>query len=96
MYRKSSYVIRLAAFVLITLLIVSWPVSAATSVPMEEVSPTATWDVVETSPEISEAPEQGQKNNRSKQWIFFLVTSALSLAIAIPLAIRSGNKRYGK
>lgn len=29
-------------------------------------------------------------------WLFYLITSVLSLAVAIPLAIRSGNKKYGK
>lgn len=49
--------------------------------------------------EPSSAPTesvQEQASSGSNRWIFFLVTSGLSLAVAIPLAIRSGNKKYGK
>ena len=58
------------------------------SVSTNEIEETA-------SPVPSELPEE-TGSNRSKQWIFFAVTSVLSLALAIPLAIRSGNKKYGK
>ncbi len=44
----------------------------------------------------SPSPEKKPANNSSKQWIYFAVTSGLSLAVAIPLAIHSGNKKYGK
>ncbi len=67
--------------------------SACAASPEASVSPATTFEV--TSPKPSETPET-TKDNSSKQWIFFAVTSVLSLALAIPLAIRSGNKKYGK
>lgn len=44
----------------------------------------------------TEAVQEEKGENGSNRWIFFLITSGLSLAVAIPLAIRSGNKKYGK
>ncbi len=70
--------------------IVSTSVCAAS--PETSVPATST---CETAIPTSSASED-VKTNRSKQWIFFAITSVLSLAVAIPLAIRSGNKKYGK
>ncbi|MBR5280486.1 MAG: hypothetical protein IKU26_05935 [Clostridia bacterium] len=50
----------------------------------------------EASAGATETTEQQGENNGSNSWLFFLITSGLSLAVAIPLAIRSGNKKYGK
>ena len=50
----------------------------------------------EPSAAATETVEQQGESQGSNKWIFFLITSGLSLAVAIPLAIRSGNKKYGK
>ncbi len=48
------------------------------------------------SSEPSATAEGEESSGGGNRWVFFLITSALSLAVAIPLAIRSGNKKYGK
>ena len=61
--------------------------------PEVSASAPATFEIASEVPtQVPEAP----KDNSTKQWIFFGITSVLSLALAIPLAIRSGNKKYGK
>ena len=49
-----------------------------------------------TAPETSASVQEETDSGSSNRWIFFLITSGLSLAVAVPLAIRSGNKKYGK
>lgn len=78
------------ALIVVFVGIVSTSVCAAS--PETSVPATST---CETAIPTSSASED-VKTNRSKQWIFFAITSVLSLAVAIPLAIRSGNKKYGK
>lgn len=65
-----------------------WTVSAS--------SGAAPSDAIQSADPASPSPEKEPANNNSKQWIYFAVTSGLSLAVAIPLAVRSGNKKYGK
>ena len=50
----------------------------------------------EPSAGATETVEQQEGGYTINGWVLLLVTSGLSLAIAIPLAIRSGNKKYGK
>lgn len=56
----------------------------------------APYNTIQSADPASPSPEKKPTNSSSKQWIYFAVTSGLSLAVAIPLAIRSGNKKYGK
>ncbi len=82
-------------FVLIFVLVFSCLLTTSFCAASPEVSESAP----ATSETTSEAPTQvpeTPKDNSTKQWIFFGITSVLSLALAIPLAIRSGNKKYGK
>ncbi len=50
----------------------------------------------EPSAAPTETVQDQKEDGGSNRWIFFLITSGLSLAVAIPLGIRSGNKKYGK
>ncbi len=87
MKSKLSCLLCVAAVALVTFMLWYQPVTAASSLPTSAptASPTAS----------SDSESQGLKSS-TKKWIFFGVTSALSLAVAVPLAIRSGNKKYGK